>query len=237
MKNALCKNDVQAVTIDSREVAEMVGRNHKEVLRDIRNYTDVLTSAKLRPLDFFIESMYKDGKGEERKCYLLTKKGCDMVANKMTGEKGIIFTAKYVTRFEEMESQIKRQVNPYAGLSQELQAIFSIDQKQQVLETRIDHLEDNLHITRSQQKQLRDFVGKVVVEALGSKQSQAYKEFGQKAFRECWKSYQNYFDIASYLDTPKKDFQKALEFINAWKPNRELQLIIIGANSQMRMQA
>nr|DAR45423.1 MAG TPA: regulatory protein [Caudoviricetes sp.] len=96
-------------TIDSREVAEMVGIQHKDLLKKVRNYEGILTSAKLRPLDFFIPNEYKDGKGEIRNCYLLTKKGCEMVANKLTGEKGVIFTAKYVNRFEEMEKHIKQQ--------------------------------------------------------------------------------------------------------------------------------
>lgn len=96
-------------TIDSREVAEMIDMKHKDLLKKVRNYEDILTSAKLRPLDFFIPSEYKDTKGEIRNCYLLTKKGCEMVANKLTGEKGVIFTAKYVNRFEEMENHIKQQ--------------------------------------------------------------------------------------------------------------------------------
>lgn len=33
--------------------------------------------------------------------YLITKKGCDMIANKMTGRKGVLFTAVYVSAFEE----------------------------------------------------------------------------------------------------------------------------------------
>ena len=37
-------------------------------------------------------------------CYLLSKMGCEMVANKLTGEKGILFTAAYVKRFNEMEA-------------------------------------------------------------------------------------------------------------------------------------
>lgn len=49
-------------------------------------------------------------KGETRPCYLLTKKGCDMVANKMIGDKGILFTAEYVTAFENMKDII--QSNP-----------------------------------------------------------------------------------------------------------------------------
>ncbi|PEC20604.1 Rha family transcriptional regulator [Bacillus cereus] len=95
--------------IDSLEVAEMTGKLHKNLLRDIDNYMSVLTSSKLSPLNFFQESSYIDPKGETRKCYFLTRKGCDMVANKMTGEKGILFTATYVTRFEEMESELKSQ--------------------------------------------------------------------------------------------------------------------------------
>lgn len=88
---------------DSRDVAEMVGKRHTDLLRSIDNYSEILLNAKMRSVDFFIENTYKDSSGKENKCYLLTRKGCDMVANKMTGEKGVLFTAAYVTRFEEME--------------------------------------------------------------------------------------------------------------------------------------
>lgn len=97
-------------TIDSREVAEMIEVTHGSLLKKVRNYEEILTKSKLTSLDFFIPSEYKDTKGEIRNCYLLTKKGCEMVANKLTGEKGVIFTAKYVNRFEEMEKHIKQQV-------------------------------------------------------------------------------------------------------------------------------
>lgn len=129
------------------------------------------------------------------------------------------------------------QYNALEDMSPELQAIIMQDKKIQQIESKVNALEDNIYITRSQQKKLRDFAREVVIKALGSKHSQAYKEFSQKAFSEFWKSYQNYFNISSYLDTPKKDFQEALKFINAWKPDRELQLIIIGVNTQMRMEA
>ena len=103
--------------IDSREVAEMVERNHKELLRDIRKYIEIMEKANERnfaPVDFFIESSYKDSKGETRPCYLITKKGCDMIANKLTGEKGVLFTAAYVTAFEEMQRAMQFQYQPPA---------------------------------------------------------------------------------------------------------------------------
>lgn len=108
--NNLITNHVE--TIDSREVAEMVEMRHKDLLKKVRNYEHILTGAKLRSLDFFIPNEYKDTKGETRKCYLLTKKGCEMVANKLTGEKGVIFTAQYVNRFEAMEKVIKTPALP-----------------------------------------------------------------------------------------------------------------------------
>ncbi|EGT4599380.1 Rha family transcriptional regulator [Clostridioides difficile] len=96
--------------VESREVAELIEKKHDNLLRDIRGYKKILEdSSNLRSRDFFIESTYINTQNKIQPCYLLTKKGCDMVANKMTGEKGIIFTAIYVTKFEEMEQELKEQ--------------------------------------------------------------------------------------------------------------------------------
>jgi Rha family phage regulatory protein len=104
-------NDLQVFThdnvdvVDSRAVAEMVGKNHRDLMRSIHGYIDVMeksTERNFAPSDFFIPRTYKDSTGRTLPCYLLTKKGCDMVANKMTGEKGVLFTAAYVTAFESM---------------------------------------------------------------------------------------------------------------------------------------
>lgn len=92
--------------VDSREVAKIVGKEHKTLMRDIRTYINYLNESKIVPVDFFIESNYTDIKGEIRPCYLITKKGCEMVANKMTGAKGVTFTALYVNVFNEMENKL-----------------------------------------------------------------------------------------------------------------------------------
>ena len=93
--------------VDSRVVAEWTEKQHKHLMRDIRGYEDALTSPSLDSLDFFIPSTYRDAKGEERACYLITRKGCEFVANKMTGQKGAIFTALYINRFHEYEGQLR----------------------------------------------------------------------------------------------------------------------------------
>lgn len=58
--------------VDSREVAEMVGKRHGDLLRDIRGYAEVMENSTERNFalsDFFIESSYKDSTGRELPCY------------------------------------------------------------------------------------------------------------------------------------------------------------------------
>lgn len=92
--------------IDSRDVAKMIGKSHAHLMRDIHDYINVLEpNPKLDSAQFFIESSYIDPNNQERPCYLLTKKGCEFVANKLTGRKGTIFTATYVSLFNEYEAE------------------------------------------------------------------------------------------------------------------------------------
>lgn len=44
-------------TIDSLEVAEMVGKAHKNLIRDIRNYIAQLGESKIGHTDFFIQEI------------------------------------------------------------------------------------------------------------------------------------------------------------------------------------
>lgn len=90
-------------TLTSMEVAKMVNKEHKYLLRDIRRYINQMHQTKIAPVDFFIESSYIDAKGEERLCFNVTRKGCEFIANKLTGQKGTEFTAKYINRFHELE--------------------------------------------------------------------------------------------------------------------------------------
>ncbi|AWY06883.1 MAG: regulatory protein [Caudoviricetes sp.] len=103
----------QVDVVDSREVAKLVEKRHNDLLRDIRGYIEIMEKSgerKIAHSDFFIKSSYKSEQNKEMPCYLLTKKGCDMVANKMTGEKGVLFTAAYVTAFEKMREKMAFEV-------------------------------------------------------------------------------------------------------------------------------
>ncbi len=92
--------------MDSRDVAKMIGKTHAHLMRDISRYiNDMEMDPKLDSSKFFVESSYVDNLNREKPCYLLTKQGCEFVANKLTGKKGTIFTATYVGLFNQYQAE------------------------------------------------------------------------------------------------------------------------------------
>lgn len=111
-------------TVSSREVAEMMEKRHDHLLRDIEKHTAILekvSEPNFGVADLWILSSYLDAQGKERKEYQVTKKGCEFIAHKTTGEKGDLFTIRYMNKFEEMEQYIKEQQVPQLTEKQMLQ--------------------------------------------------------------------------------------------------------------------
>ncbi len=96
-------------TLNSLEVAEMIEKEHSKLLRDLHRYEEQFIEAKIGFNDFFQKSTYKDSIGRTLPCYLITLKGCEFIAHKLTGIKGTIFTARYINRFHEMQDIINKQ--------------------------------------------------------------------------------------------------------------------------------
>lgn len=128
MTNELNVNQQEVNYIDSLEVAEMVGKQHKHLLRDIDKYLEVfLTNPNMDSLKYFVTAKYLDLKGEPRRKHLLTRKGCELVANKMTGEKGILFTVAYIDRFHEMEKVVQQPALPTTYKEALLQLVEQVE--------------------------------------------------------------------------------------------------------------
>jgi len=109
--------------IDSREVALAIGKRHDNLLRDIGNYLDIIekiANLNFEGCDYFLESSYLDVNSRLRLRYLVSKMGCHMIANKLSGERGVMFTAAYVAKFSEMEAaernaEINARAKPHLG--------------------------------------------------------------------------------------------------------------------------
>lgn len=111
-------------SISSREVAEMMETRHDNLMNKIEKHTAILekvTDLKIKVSDLWQLSSYKDNTGRTLKEYQVTKKGCEFLAHKTTGEKGDLFTIRYMNKFEEMEQYIKEQQVPQLTEKQMLQ--------------------------------------------------------------------------------------------------------------------
>lgn len=232
-------NNLEQKTITSMEVAEMVNKQHSELLKDIRRYEEQGAEVNLPLGEFFQRSVYKDTNNQLRPCYDVTKKGCEFIGNKLTGIKGTEFTAKYINRFHEMEDVIKTGLE---GLSTEMQALLMHDKKIQAVvehitdtDKRVYKLENNMVIDYGQQLVLEKLVNNVVVTALGGKESNAYKEVSKKVFSECNRDLKDHFNVNSRNNIPKLKFEEACAYIRRWQPCTNTKILIDDVNSQINI--
>lgn len=235
-------NELKVVSIngqlvtESREVANMIGRQHNELMKSIRTYIDYLAKGNFAHGDFFIKSTYKDKNNQTRPCFLLTKKGCEMIANKLTGEKGVLFTAAYVTRFNEMENKQPKVLSNKEQLVASMKLTIETAEEVDEIKEDVKMLKDTMRIDSREENMIRTKANKVVVEALGGKKSHAYKTMNRKVFSRFWNEFKRYFEVPRYGDIPKKQFSDAMEWINEWKPDTSTRIEIKYANSQLSIE-
>jgi anti-repressor protein len=127
--------------------------------------------------------------------------------------------------------------NQFAGLSKELQAILVIDQRTVKQEQRISALENTMTIDYNQQRVLKRVVNTVVINALGGMDSPAYKSrsVSQKLFMECNRDIQDWFNVNSRNNVPKKRFDEAVEYIKKWRPCANSVMLVQVTNGQTQM--
>ncbi|WP_110933791.1 ORF6C domain-containing protein [Paenibacillus bouchesdurhonensis] len=161
--------------------------------------------------------------------YLWTEKGAWMHAKSLNTDQAWEAYEMLVDDYYRIKS------NPYEQLSQELQAIFLLDQRTQAFEVRVTRLENNTTIDYGQQNDLQLLANKVVVSMLGGKESPAYlnKTIRGETYSALWRDFKGYFNTNSYKNTLVKDFDKAKEYVSSWRPHGKLLRDIEQANSQL----
>lgn len=94
--------------VDSLFVAEVFGKKHYNVLRDIARITESQSglSEEFTELNFEF-STYRDATGRKLPRYLLTRDGFTMLVMGYTGSKAMHFKELYIQRFNEMEQCIR----------------------------------------------------------------------------------------------------------------------------------
>ncbi len=88
--------------VSSLSIAEHFGKEHRNVLRDIKNLEipSEFNALNFEPVD------YKDAKGESRPAYNLTRDGFTILVMGFTGKAAMKWKIRYIEAFNAMEKQL-----------------------------------------------------------------------------------------------------------------------------------
>ena len=122
---------IKKETMTSLEIAEVTGKRHDSILRDIRNILSQGVDAHN-----FVETYYTDKSNRQQKCYILTKKGCLILASGYD----VILREKIINRWEELETKER---NQYQVPQSFAEALMLAAKQQEQIEEQQRQLEEN----------------------------------------------------------------------------------------------
>ena len=172
--------------------------------------------------------------GQTKKEYIIKLDTAKEMAMLERNEKG-----KQVRRyFIQVEKKYKNAQSALEGLSVELQAVIVVDKRVTRVENRIKKLENNMTITHEQIQTIRNRINHVIVELLGGKESNAYKDkrVRSKAYSKINSDYCDFFRINARANTLASRYEEALRYIDMWQPDTNLRIQIQDCNAQISME-
>lgn len=182
------------------------------------------------------EDYFKVSNSEIRKSRIIPISDNDFMDKILITEQGYLMLVKSFT--DDLAWEVQRKlVNEYFRAKKLSQVEMMRIQLGMIddHENRIVNLENNMTIDYGQQRVLEDTVNKTVIDALGGKGSDAYKEVGRKVFAECNRDLKHYFDVNARNNVPKNRFNEAVEYARNWKPCTNTVMMIADCNEQLNV--
>lgn len=220
--------------LSSREVAEMMETRHDALLAKIDKINLDFNAHKIMVVKYWTEGTYTDSKGEKRREFQITKKGCEFLAHKTTGTKGNLFTDKYMDRFSEMEQYIKEEIQQPKKLSalEQLQL-----QNQAILEVneKVDKIQNDMPLFKAECDELQALVKKIGVGLMGGKNAPAYKDnsLRGKVYADMQHQLRREFGVDKYSWIKHSQFNQAKEIITTYELPTVLKDEISKTNNQV----
>ena len=224
--------------VSSRDIAEGLGKQHKDVLKAIDTLLESDGENLRRQI---IESTYINSRGKEYREYLLTKDGFTLYMFNIQGYNN--FKMAYINKFNEMEQALR---NPFKNMSKEMQSIWLLDSKTQELNKKIDTVatdfndfKDNETLSPAMMKAISDKVKRLGVQLLGGKASEAYRisngHYRRMVISDIYNQLKREFGIdarTSYMFIKRKDLQDAMDFLDTYRLPARLEEEIRVANTR-----
>lgn len=199
------------IKMTSLDIAEVTGKEHRHVLRDIRNEMDELGEEISQSI--FGQSTYTNERGREYPCYTMGRKGAMQLALKYDPQTRY----KVIERIEQLEKE-KSLMSPTELALLQAQNLHNIEHRVDNHEIKLKTIEkkvDNqITLSYAEQRALQRAVGRRVYELFDNPDERP------KAFSGIYREIKDRFGVASYKDVRRKDLQAAINYVNNWIPRK-----------------
>jgi Rha family phage regulatory protein len=196
-------------------VAEVFGKNHADVLRDIRKME---CSDEFRVSNFAVSS-YVNSQNKEMPMYHMNKKGFTLLAMGYTGKEAMKYKEAYINEFERMEQELKKpkalseREQLVAAMKLSIEAAEELAQvKEEVAE--IKHtISNQLTLDHGMQVSLHHAI-KQRVESI----KDDYEIPSNKLYNQIHSHLRRAFAAPKYIFVKRKDFNDAMAWVRSWRP-------------------
>ncbi|WP_161520514.1 Rha family transcriptional regulator [Bacillus cereus] len=216
------ENDGQVVT-DSLTIAEMFEKEHKHVVRDIEVQLEKLKEAGEQTWgeSNFGQTQYQHPQNKQwYKKYLLTEDAFAIVVMAYVTSEAMRMKIEFLREFKRMKKHIEKRIQVPGDTFGQIELLAAGTSN---LNKRVSSLEQVV------EKQLTvDYGQQRVIEKTKAKRIYFLWENGhvdsevhdstRKLFGLLGRNLKDAFNVNSYRDILKKDFEEALNFINGWRP-------------------
>lgn len=212
-------NEELGLVVSSRTVAEELGREHKNVKRDLEQ---ISIGSDLSALIF--KSEYKDSRGRTQEEYLLTKDGFTLYMFNIQGHND--FKMAYINRFNEMEQAIKEnQIQLPSDPMEILELVFNAnkktDKRVEAVEADVIYLKDNVKLDASEYGVITNRVNEKVRNTITNYNLANTKEVKRTLFKDLNGAIKTITNTATRSQLKQKHFDEVLQFINTWEPSSQ----------------
>ena len=219
MNELVIMKDQQAVTT-SLQVAEVFGKRHDNILRDIENLKkDILNFEEM-----FLEGTESDSYGRDRRTYFMNRDGFTLLAMGFTGKKALGFKLKYIEAFNHMEEAIKEEriqlpTDPMEVLRLVFNATENTNKKVDRIDSDVDYLKNNQRLDPTEYGYISRRVSEKVNEYIKIHGLTLTAAQRSKLFKDINRGLNEVTGIKTRSQLRQKDFDKADEFISNWQPS------------------
>ncbi len=207
------------IVTDSLMIADMFGKEHDNVLRDIRK--QISYAGEEFSLLNFEERKYLS-RGKQYPKYDLTEEAFTLVVMSYNTKEAVQMKIKFIQEFKRMREHIQKQNDQRTQMSP-LKMIHTISSEMMKQDERLETIENKLNekMTIDSYQQTTLLNAKLRrVEKLWGEEPKIRQAFEDKRIlhSRAWKDYKMAFVVPSYRDTKEKDFEEALTYLKAWRP-------------------